>query len=173
MIILNGSQAAAIRGCLPPWREGSTLDHDLCSNAEGRAIIKAFLFGHFKSVDLRGDDVNFGAICDRRHVFDVHGDEAIWEALCGTRDLLPVNHLGLNVWAISEKTQLAIKLGYYEHIPFHFEKNTKDIEYWSSRVTLDPEHLRVQEAMKSLADRMWPLEQSTSGPSTSKVPRSV
>lgn len=155
MIILLGSRAAALRDCLPLWRDGRVVDHDFYADAEGSSLIRNRLSVLFERVDVREKPTGWGAICDHQEAVDVLDFDPIAQAILSCNDNAQAEHLGVPVLVISEATQLAIKLGYRGR-GFHATKNERDILWWHSRVRLGQEHEAVRLAMESKASRIWP-----------------
>lgn len=153
MMILVGSQAAKLRGHLPEWRNGYTDDHDIYAPKDtADEWIDGLLYDQRVS-ELSDAYFGFGAILNKSQVISVVYPDIVYEAYLKTSDLLEVSHLGTNFFAISEASQLAVKLGYLTYN--REEKMFKDIDFWYNNLYMSggfgPEHLAVYEAMKKLA----------------------
>lgn len=155
MIILTGSRAANLTGCLPDWRKGRMDDHDFYADeTSARHIVEQIKSAH-SYTEAAFDGAGGIIIADKSVRVSVVYPDEVYESLCRLDDNLRVTHLGIDCLAISEKTQLALKMGYIDRCKYHKAKNLNDIEFWSSRVSLDIQHFCVMAKMIEKAKRIF------------------
>lgn len=145
-MIVIGSVAAKLSGCLPSWRDGKTADIDIVlqshevkqylSSCENDTVcVKSFpefpdhlyvLKNNLKVVDLTIDD--------HFHYLLSNASEMTSHILDGLRVLCP-----------DPATLLALKKA-YEGFPIHREKNDADISFWyESGICVSERHSELME----------------------------
>ncbi len=154
-MLLIGSVAAKIRGCLPDWRNGQTDDVDLVGTQQE-------LMDLFHELDIREEVIlrerpngmaaifRLGDPRPPKIEFDPRrrASHLMLEQLSdNTEHVL----LGFTVWAVSERTQYMLKKA-YEDIPILREKNDQDLAFWASRldttdIESDPLYCQLRQEM--------------------------
>lgn len=158
--VLVGSVAASVADCLPEWREGYTGDVDLYGDVN--TIINSVSESEgVKLKSLSRGDVTV-AIDPRGTIrLDLWKEDGVSSALRETGDMIDTAVFEIDCLAISEASQLALKLAYIRNNGPHNEKNARDIEFWLSRCApVKLAHLRVFEAMWYKSEELFGLEKS-------------
>lgn len=123
-------------------------DHDFHASRDDADHAVEILSEKFRVYEVSEDALGITVIGDRKTVISITYPDSVTEAISRCSDLIGARHLGVGCMVISERTQLAIKLGYINSCRHHKDKNLKDIAFWSSRVSMGHEHVNVMEAMK-------------------------
>lgn len=158
--ILVGSVAASVTNCLPSWRGGYTGDVDFYG--DDKSLIEAVSARcgvELETVSKGGVTV---AIDPRGSLrLDLWREDGVSAALREADDLTSERVMGIDCLAISEASQLALKLAYIRNNGPHNEKNARDIEFWLNRsAPVKLAHLRVFEAMWYKSEELFGLEKS-------------
>ncbi len=159
MMVLTGSRAATLRGCLPTWRQGRMVDHDFYAGADEREAFLTKLAAEGAHLERQDTARSVTAIVNRSEMISIMAPDAVCAAILRCDDNRPMTHLGWPVLVISERTQLALKQGYIDRCAIHRRKNLADIAFWAARVSLEPQHLNVCAAMAEAATDIWPQSQ--------------
>lgn len=148
-MILIGSRAAVVAGCLPTWRNGRCGDWDLICDHDEADSVRDALSGCFEADD-RTDEYRLlfqpGIGLIEISIYAKPSARMIAEL----SDNIPADAFGIPCLAISAKTQLAIKMSYSDR-DINREKNDRDISFWRDEmgVTLDAEHIDLMNVMRA------------------------
>lgn len=137
-MIMTGSRAASLSGCLPTWRQGEMCDWDFYGSAEDVARMRTYLADRCGFYEEAGDRLGGTHFLDGKGLrVSFLAWDAVADALCDAPDSFPAEALGQAVTAIGPYAQLALKMGYLRCGGFHGVKNERDVEHWLA--TLSPE----------------------------------
>ena len=158
-MILIGSRAAALGGCLPTWRCGEMDDWDFYGDAGDVERMRAYLAercGAYEEATDRLGGVHFLDGKGLRISFLAWG--AVADALTVAPDGFRAEALGRAVTAIGPYAQLALKLGYLRCAGFHADKNERDVSHWLDTLAPDgwtPAHDAVFRRMWTRAEEIF------------------
>lgn len=151
-MILIGSRAADLSGCLPTWRGGKMDDWDFYGDAADVERMRAYLAERCGAYEEATDRLGGVHFLDGKGLrISFLAWDAVADALTVAPDAFPAEALGQAVTAIGPYVQLALKLGYLRCAGFHAEKNERDVAYWLD--ALSPEGWTP--AHDAVFRRMW------------------
>lgn len=130
-MIIIGSVAAKLTGCLPTWRNGFTSDIDIVINSEQESKLLNHLSIDSLCVRKFSEFPDHIYILTRnRKLIDVTVSSLFHEMLtsCSVGD---TGLLGVEAKYPDMNTLYALKEAYSD-LPIHRDKNDKDLNYWRS-----------------------------------------
>lgn len=130
-MIIIGSVAAKLTGCLPTWRNGFTSDIDLVIKSEEESRLLEHLSADSLCVKKFSEFPDHTYILTRnRKLIDVTVSSLFHEMLasCQTKD---TELFGIEAKHPDMNTLYALKEAYSD-LPIHRDKNDNDLNYWKS-----------------------------------------